>query len=60
MKKIKEYKYDSGLRYRTRIGSAIDIDLHKKLKLLSKETGIPISKLLDQAIKLILQNYDKV
>lgn len=56
---MKQYVYDSGLRYRTRIGSAIDKDLHKKIQKLSKETGIPISRLLDKAIKLLLESYDR-
>lgn len=44
------------LKNRTPIGSAIDKDLYIKLKEYSKQTDIPISKLLDRAIKLLLQS----
>lgn len=43
------------LKNRTRIGSAIDKELYNKLQLLSRETKIPISKLLDEAIELLLK-----
>ena len=42
------------LKNRTPIGSAVDKELYEKLKKYSKETGIPISKLLDSAIELLL------
>ena len=35
--------------------SAIDKELYNKLKEYSKETSIPISKLLDKAIELLLK-----
>ena len=35
--------------------SAVDKELYNKLKDLSKETGVPISRLLDKAIKLLLK-----
>lgn len=44
------------LKTRTPIGSAVDKDLYEKLKTLSKETGVPVSKLLDRAIKLLLDS----
>ena len=47
------------LKNRIRIGSAIDIDLFNKLKQLSETTQIPISKLLDNAIKLLLETHNK-
>ena len=43
------------LKTRTAIGSAIDIDLYNKLKDYSSETKIPISRLLDMAIELLLE-----
>lgn len=47
----------SDLKNRTRIGSAIDNELLEKLKGLSKETRVPQSKLLDEAIELLLREY---
>lgn len=44
------------LKNRVTIGSAIDKELHKKLKEYSLQTGIPISKLLDKAIELLLKS----
>ena len=41
------------LKNRTRIGSAIDTELYNKLKELSEKTRIPISKLLDEALRFI-------
>lgn len=46
-----------GLKNRTRISNAIDTKLYTKLQQLSKETQIPLSKLLDNAIKLLLNEY---
>lgn len=43
------------LKNRVRIGSAIDKDLYNKLQELSRETKVPISKLLDEAIELLMQ-----
>lgn len=48
-----------GLTNRTRISNAIDTELYNQLTLLSKETMIPISKLLDRAITLVLEEYKK-
>lgn len=45
------------LKNRTRIGSAIDTELYNKLKDLSKQTRIPISKLLDEALELLLKKH---
>ena len=42
---------------RIRIGSAVDKELYIKLQELSKASQIPISKLLDNAIKLLLINH---
>lgn len=44
------------LKNRTPIGSAIDKILYEELKKYSKDTGIPISKLLDKAIELLLKS----
>ena len=44
------------LKNRTPIGSAIDKKLYEELKQYSKDTGIPISKLLDKAIELLLKS----
>ena len=43
------------LKNRRVIGSAIDIKLHDNLKELSKKTGVPISRLLDEAIEDLLK-----
>lgn len=45
------------LKTRTPIGSAIDTNLSIKLSDLSKKTRIPKSKLLDEAIELLLDKY---
>jgi len=47
------------LKNRTRIGSAIDIELYYKLKKLSETSQIPISKLLDNALKLLFESTEK-
>ena len=44
-----------GLTNRVAISNAIDKELYSKLKAYSEETGIPMSKLLDRAIKLYLE-----
>ena len=46
------------LKNRSRIGSAIDTKLYNKLKDLSKKTRIPISKLLDEALELLLEKHE--
>lgn len=45
-----------GLTNRIAISTAIDKELYNKLKAFSKETDIPISKLLDRAIRQFLEN----
>lgn len=47
------------LKTRTPISNAIDTELLNKLKAYSKETGIPISKLLDKSISLFLESTKK-
>lgn len=49
-----------GLRTRKTLSNAIDRELHEKLDKLTKETRIPKSKLLDEAIELLLKKYDKI
>ena len=47
------------LKNRTQIGSAIDKKLYEELKQYSKDTGVPMSKLLDRAISLLLESAKK-
>jgi len=49
----------SDLKNRERYTNSIDIELLKKFKGLSRETKIPQSRLLDEAIELILKKYNK-
>lgn len=49
----------SDLKNRVRIGNAVDKKLFDKLKELSKETMIPMSRLLDKGIELVLKEYEK-
>lgn len=48
-----------GLKNRTPISNAVDTSLFEQLKQLSKETMIPMSRLLDRGIELVLQEYKK-
>ena len=52
---MNENKY--GLTNRVRISNAIDKELYAQLKQISDETMIPISKLLDRAIKLLIEEH---
>lgn len=47
------------LKNRVQIGSSIDKELYLKLKELSTETMIPMSKLLDKGISLVLEEFKK-
>lgn len=47
------------LKNRVVPNSAIDKELYLQLKFYSKESGTPISKLLDKAIKLFLESAKK-
>lgn len=49
----------SDLKTRSPIGSAIDLKLLEQLREYSKETDIPVSKLLDRAIKIFLETIKK-
>ena len=46
-----------GLKTRTPISNAVETELFEKLKKLSKDTMIPMSKLLDRGIELVLKEY---
>lgn len=48
-----------GLKNRTPISNAVDTKLYEQLQQLSKNTMIPISKLLDKGIELILKEYNE-
>lgn len=50
---------DKDLKNRIRYSSSFDIELLEGIKKLSKETDIPVSKLLDQGMRLILEKYNK-
>ena len=47
------------LKNRVIPNSAVDKELYNKLKEYSKETSIPISRLLDKAIELFLKSTEK-
>jgi len=47
------------LKNRTRISNAVDTKLWKELQQYSKESMIPISKLLDKAISELLESIKK-
>ena len=48
-----------GLKNRTPISNAVDTKLYEQLKKISNDTMIPISKLLDKGIELVLKEYEK-
>lgn len=50
-----ENKY--GLTNRVRISNAVDKKLYAQLKQISEEKMIPVSKLLDKAIELLIEEY---
>ena len=47
------------LKTRGPIGSAMDNELLNQLRAYSKESGVPISKWLDRAIKIYLESVRK-
>ena len=47
------------LKNRTAISNAVDTGLWKQLQDYSKETSIPISKLLDKAITMFLKSVSE-
>lgn len=48
-----------GLKNRIPFSNAIDKTLYEKFDLLAQETRIPKSKLLDEAIELLLKKHNK-
>jgi Ribbon-helix-helix domain len=48
----------SDLKTRTRIGNTLDTKLLKLLKELSKDTRIPMSRLLDEAVEDLIQKHN--
>lgn len=46
-----------GLKNRVRISNAVDKGLWEQLRKLSDETMVPLSKLLDKGIELVIQEY---
>ena len=50
---------NNDLKTRTPISNAVNTELLNQLKDYSKNTGIPISKLLDTAIELLLKSTEK-
>ena len=50
-------KNKRGLKNRTPISNAVDTKFYEELKKLSDDTMIPISRLLDRAIELVLDEY---
>ena len=49
--------YILSIKNRKRFSSTLRNDLEANLKQLSDESGIPISKLLDKSIELLLKEY---
>lgn len=47
------------LRHRSQITSTIKPELHEELRKISETTDIPISKLLDKAIELLIEDFKK-
>ncbi len=47
------------LKTRTPISNSVKNEIWNELKAYSKETGIPISKLLDKSISLFLKSTEK-
>lgn len=47
------------LKNRTPLGTTVDTKVLTELKEYSAETGIPLSKLLDKAIKMLLETAKK-
>jgi glycerophosphoryl diester phosphodiesterase len=49
---------DKDLKNRIRYSSSFDIDLLKRFKAVSKRTDVPISKLFDRAMKMLLESME--
>lgn len=52
-------KRNEGLKTRIRFSTSLDKNLAEKLENLSIETRIPKSKLVDEAITLLLKEHNK-
>lgn len=50
----------SDLKTRTRIGNTLDTHLLEKLKELSNVTRIPMSRLLDEAVKDLIEKHNTI
>ena len=48
-----------GLKYRTPISSTVNKETWEELQKIAKETDIPISRLLDRSIKLLIEKYKR-
>lgn len=56
---ISKGDYMAKLKYRTKLGDAVDNKLYKAFVELHNETDIQRSKLLDEALELLLKKYNK-
>lgn len=45
---------------RVKFGNTLDSEMYVKLNDLNKQTKIPISRLLDEAIQLLIQKYKQL
>ena len=55
----KDLVRNKDLKNRIRFSTSMDIELSKKLEELSKQTRIPTSKLVDEAIEMLVNKYNK-
>ncbi len=55
----KDLVRNKDLKNRVRFSTSMDIELSKKLEELSKQTRIPKSKLVDEAIEMLVNKYNK-
>lgn len=55
----KDLVRNKDLKNRVRFSTSMEIELAKKLEELSKETRIPKSKLVDEAIEMLVNKYSK-
>lgn len=53
-------KNDRGLKTRRNLSNAIDIKLWNELHILSKESRVPKSRLLDEAVELLLKKHGRL
>ncbi|MFF3150789.1 ribbon-helix-helix domain-containing protein, partial [Streptomyces sp. NPDC057927] len=47
------------MKNRNQLGTTIDAELHEKLKVLAKNRGVKIWKLVDEAVEMLLQSYNQ-